>query len=357
MEREYSRRDVLKGAAVMAGAFLVPSAAEGVRRKVESEQSEPTELTYEQAMTDAFRFKDLLNQIPEEQRIGITSEEDLVYWTAEIMPYFEYEGIVEDTEPNRMNGMVYPPVMSFNDYQDGIRSHHVLGTTNIFSNEVDLNARMINPVSPWYGREDSIGTLVHELAHVQGIKFPSPGSDIDHEASAQLVTLEVLAAMVNHGNEKALPALLDELGHMNMQAAHFLAIRDGRKDDFDRDRARLLNPVALANSEKADRQWAGYEDEERFPYILDAYNYRPMNELYQGFRNEDRIYGVKLPKNWLHDLITGPDYYAGDFSLSENTTPAVPEHIIYPEGPIPLHVDDLHYFYDNAEAMVNDFVK
>lgn len=347
-----TRRELLKNTGLIAGIIAVPGAVDWGKR--EAERGEALELTYEQAVSDATRFSRLLEAIPEEARFGIRTDEDLLLWTMEIMPYFEYEGIVEDKKPGEYNGLVYPPVMSFVDYQDGLMSHHVLGRTQVFTDEIDMNARIINPVSAWYGREDSIGTLVHELAHAQGIKFPAPSSPLDEESSAQLVTLEVLSAMVNHGNELVIPALLDELRHMNMQAAHCIAIRDGFEERFLADRAQILpNSLDLAASEKADRQWADYKDEDKFPYILDAYNYRPMNAVYHGMRHNDEIYGVRLPINWLVDMINEP--YSGHTTPGgygvEATPEPVPPRYGLPPAPLPLIIDDLHYFYDHADSL------
>lgn len=349
-----TRRELLKSAGLAAGVIVAGPGIEWGRQ--EAERGEPLELTYEQAVADAVRFSRLLETVPEDARFGIRTDEDLLLWTMEIMPYFEYEGIVEDKEPGEYNGLVYPPVMKFVDYQDGLMSHHVLGRTQIFTDEIDLNARMTNPVSAWYGREDSIGTLVHELSHAQGIKFPAPNSPLDEESSAQLVTLEVLAAMVNHGNELVIPTLLDELAHMNMQAAHCLAIRDGFEERFFADREQILpNPLDLAASEKADRQWAEYKDEDKFPYILEAYNYRPMNAVYQGMRHNDEIHGVKLPINWLVDMINEPYSGHSDASMGgygiEATPEPVPVRYGLPKPPLPLVIDDLHYFYDHADSL------
>ena len=348
-EQLFTRRDLVKGGIALGVTTLVPDVLKS------PEIQEATHLTYEYALRDSLYFKGLLDSIPEEKRVGVKTQEDLDNWMMEIVPYFEYEGINEDGEVGEYNGLTYPH-LDFEDYQDGLLSHHVLGRAQIFADDISLNARIANPVSPWYGRGDSIGTLVHELAHAQGVKFPAPFSDIDEEASAQLVTLEVLSAMANHGNELVVPALLDELYYMNMQAARFIAIRDGYEDRFKKDRERILtDPFEMARAEKADRQWDSYKDPDQYPYILDAYNYKPMNKVYKGMRNKDTVYGVKLPINWLVDLSNSPSsigsYYPDD---KPDYPPYEPGMYAYRLTPQPLIIDDLHYFYDNAEAMTEE---
>lgn len=344
---ELDRRSFLKGAAAFAMLPLL-----GVE-VVRTQEQEPLNLPYEQAITDAIHFRRLLDKIPEEKKVGIKNGRDLANWTREIVPYFEYEGIVEDKKPGEYMGLVYPEI-TFEDYQDGLLHNHLLGRTQIITNEIDLNNRITNPISPWYGREDSIGTLVHELLHAQGIKFPMPHSSFDAESSAQLATLEVLAAMVNNGNTLVLPALLDELSHMSMQAAKFTAIKDGRLEEFYKDQEEIFkgDPFALANVRKAARMWDEYDGSRDYSYILDAYNYKPMDAVYRCMRYHDEIYGVKLPINWVWDMVNSPSSYSvpGGFGVPTPPEP-IPQRYGLPEAPKPLVIDDLHYFYDQADTL------
>jgi hypothetical protein len=312
-------------------------------------------LTYERAMRDVARFQALLEQIPDEERVGIRTQEELDNWTKEIVPYFEYEGIDAETDPGKdsLHGLIYPKVR-FEDYRDGLMSHHVLGTTQIFTNEVTLNDRIANPVSVWYGRDDSILTLIHELCHAQGIKFPAPNSVLDQESSAQLCALEVASAMVNNGNKRVLPALLDELVYMNLAAARFLAMAADQQERFYADRARLVtDPFKLATFEKSDRQWANYDDPGKYPYVLYAYNFLPIEKVVTAFAHGDTIYGVRLPINWLVDMGNEPghDTPPGSYGVEAEQEP-VPNHISYPPAPLPLIVDDLHYVYEHADELV-----
>lgn len=346
-----SRRDFIKGATALSVVGML-----GVERIKNYEAEKPLNLTYEQAITDAMHFSWFLESIPSEKRIGIKNGTDLANWTREIIPYFEYEKIMEDNDPGEFNGLIYPEI-SFEDYQDGLMHNHILGRTFVFTNEIDLNNRITNPISPWYSREDSIGTLVHELAHAQGVKFPAPNSPFDEESSAQLVTLEVLAAMANNGNELVVPALLDELRHMNMQAARFVATRDRRLPEFFEDQERILpDPFDLANARKASRMWEKHEDKKRYPYILEAYNYLPMDAVYRGFTHSDAIYGVKLPINWAVDMLNTNYGHTipGGFGLESKETYV--NHVSYPDAPLPLIIDDLHYFYDHAEEFTRELL-
>ena len=163
--------------------------------------------------------------------------------------------------------------------------------------------------------------------------------------------------MANHGNELVVPALLDELYYMNMQAARFIAVRDGYEDRFKKDRERILiDPFEMARAEKADRQWDNYKDPDQYPYILEAYNYKPMDKVYRGMRKNDTIYGVKLPINWLVDLSNTPS--GGKSCYPDDTSDDTPDDPPYEPGmyanrlsPLPLIIDDLHYFYDHAQEM------
>lgn len=322
----------------LAGAFADPQPAR-------------YELTYEQAMGDAQRFHALLALVPEDRRATVASDEDLENWTLEVVPFFAYEGVTSDDATGGFGGPVYP-AMTFEYYQEALLHNHVLGRALVFGDEISLNARHTNPVSSWYGRTDALATLIHELAHAQGVKFPAPHSNIDHEASAQLVMLEVLSALVNNGNELALAPLLEELYYMNLSAARYVAIRDGYEERFLADRASFHDAFEMANFEKSDRFWARRAGEgTNLSYILEVYNYDPLNALHRGLANEDRIYGVKLPINSLADMILQPSggYPYDGMAVTE---PEVANHISYNQFlPLPLIVDDFHYAYDNAESL------
>lgn len=318
-------------------------------------------LTYDQAMSNAFHFKKLLDSIPADKRVGIKNQKDLDDWLKEIVPYFEYEYIVEDKDPGDYMGLVYPKV-SFDDYKDGTWSHHLLGQTQIFNHDITLNNRIENPISPWYGREDSIMVLVHELCHAQGIVYPAPNAPIDEEASAQLCALEVAASMVNQGNKLVLPGLLDELVNMNLQAAHYLALKDLHNGDwttlvkFFDERRTMQTPWENALSDKSERQWAMFYDKDQFPYILFAYNYLPMAEIQHGFENGDLIYGVKLPINWLVDMVNTPGGYEGTpggYGVKTIVQPDIAKHIGASLSPLPLLIDDLDYFYNHAGELTS----
>ena len=147
-EHLFTRRDVIKGGLGLTAGLLVPDIlkSQEVQKTQETQETqETTHITYEQTLQDSLYFKGLLDSIPEEKRVGVKTQEDLILWTTEIVPYFEYEAIVEDKEVGEHNGLVYL-VPRFEDYQDGLLSHHVLGRAQIFADDISLNARIANPV-------------------------------------------------------------------------------------------------------------------------------------------------------------------------------------------------------------------
>lgn len=308
-------------------ALLLPASPVGA---FPSDQlPDDTVFGYDEAAAMAARFDAAFDAVPEDLKVGITSLAELQQWTNEIVPFFEYENVVLPSLS------VYPTSLRFEYYGDGLSHNHILGTTNCFSNAVVLNARIANPTSAWYARDDSLGTLVHELAHAQGICIDDR---LDSETSAQLVTLEVLAAMTNYGNERAFAALVSELREMAVRAAKVAAIREERLDEYDElERTLFPDPFDQARRAKADRFWAA--DREKQTYIYDAYNYQPIKELYLALISDQEIEGVSLPINFYCKFPPTPSY-----------TGQSDETFVPCEGE-PLVVDDLAYVFDNLEPL------
>lgn len=328
----------------LLGLALIGAGASVSRGSILSFPSIPKDdtISLETAKDWAKTFTHLRNDIADEYRVGLTSMKDVQDWMKEIVPFFEYENVDEDTEIGMPGGLVYPKV-SFESYQDGLKANHLLGTTSLFSYDITLTARYANPVSPWYGREDSIFTLMHELAHAQGIFY---GQDLDAEASAQLVSLEVCAAMINGGQKKLVASIVEELQSMTVNTVRYLMERDGVTEqwlDFRNDL--FTDPFDRAVRDKSDRFWLN--DLKRRSEIFYSYNYVPMNEVYKALKTNNEIVGVKLPINWLAATYMDAVYYPA----YGNATP-VAEPTPLPEEP--LVIDDLAYFWKHKEEYVRE---
>jgi hypothetical protein len=286
----------------------------------------------------AIELDRLYETIDDEYKVGITNQYEMETWMREIVPYFEYEGMV-------IEGLAkYPDVIEFEYYQDGQSHNHVLGRTHCINNEMSLNARYANPYSSLYDDVGSLSTLIHELAHIQGICYRQDHPDkINSESSANLVTFEILAAMANKGNKYALTTLVDDLRGLSLSSAWYVARAEGLEEQYDKLLATVNDdPFEMAKSEKSQRRWES--DPERLTEILHDYSYVPLVTILDGF-NEGEIPGVHLPVNWSCDYITS--FYVGSYyGVDENgneKTECVSE---------PLIIDDLAYVIAHMDELV-----
>jgi hypothetical protein len=229
----------------------------------------PTKYTYNYLSQKLLEIDSVVDQLPSNAFAQVTTIEDVQLWVKEVVPYFEYEDILDEA--------IYPTSVQF-VYFDGGREHlHVLGKTYCSSLKVELNARYKNSITPLYGTPDVLGTIVHELAHVQGICGLS--GRLDSEVTAQLMTLEILAAMVNKGTIQALGTFLNELRDMLYGATFSAARTEGRFEEFKDLRMQLAkDAIELARWEKSDRYW--FWDQYTLEEILRLYNYTPVVELF-----------------------------------------------------------------------------
>ena len=305
-------------------------------------------LTFETACDQAKRFHGLVLNIPDEFQARIHTLTDVRNWVEEIVVYFEYEGIDRDADVGDMGSLVYPSVV-FENYRDGLYTNHVLGTTKMLSGDVALSARFANPISPWYYDDASVLTLIHELAHAQGVMFP--GVNFDEESSAQMIALEVAAAMVNKGNKLVLYSFLGELTALFSSAARWLAMQEGRDEDWYDFRANVFtDPFAAAALDKSDRFWAS--DPKHLAYILETYNFLPAQAIWEAIHGTKEIEGVRLPINWVLDSARAARDAGMVIYTGPPTTPTA-SPVPIPDG-LPLVVDDLAYLFDHVEAMVGE---
>ena len=272
----------------------------------------------------AVRFDKIYDTLPENP--PPTDDFEVVNWAIELLPMYEYNGFVEKT--------VWPPRngIGFVLWPDGNTFNHVSGRSDCRSAAV-LNIRYENPASSWYRDEDWIMVLAHELAHVQqGLACDQyPTSQVEN--TAQIISWEVVASLVNGGNKKLIRPLVGELRSVAMSSAYGIAIKYNLLDQF-LDLRERLSPGAIADArfQRNVRKWA--TDPTRLGEILNWYNTEPLNMVTRAIRNNDsKIEGLALP----------PVYSDG-------------KAVYYSSHPQPLipKLDDLKYFLAHAENLARE---
>lgn len=264
----------------------------------------------------ATRLDWLADQLPAKPML--TSIEEMNEWAIEILPYMAYEGIHEP-EANIPYDLGLFFAMSASAFHlAGQAMCRTLDEGEVLG-PIILNGRYINPVSTWYGRETSLAVLTHELVHMQGGTFCS-GKSEDLEANTQIAAMEVMAAMVNHGNKAVLRPLLLELKDMVLASLQ-----------YDLDRAAYMSfrvtldsdPFTIAAAEKSYRHWGTASTE--LKDILYKYNVVPVNAIIEGLGDGtvERVQSVQ-------------------WNLADDTVEV-----------LPLQVDDLQYLF----AHVDDYVR
>lgn len=205
----------------------------------------------------------------------------LARWVMEILPYYVREGVAQDP--------VVPGVIAY--YPSAEDRYHFnisgIATHGLFF----LNYRYHNFASPWYGA-DELGTIVHELGHVQGV-MPRDIKDEEEvremEASNQVCTVEVLAAMSNDGNVYATRALAVELRGWSMAySRHYLNKWGlGWVYELYNTRAIYTKPDERAGHARGLRFWEDKEDE--LENILYAYSVVPYRWAFMGVEHGETI--------------------------------------------------------------------
>lgn len=224
------------------------------------------------------------------------------HWAYEIYPYFEYEGLTHT--PDRE-----PPVLLWHTASEAVEHIHLGGYTYC-KDEVWVNIRAVKRVSVRYNDPSWLAVFVHEMVHTLGGGF-CEGASADLESRTQLGTLEVLAAVANHGNKVALYALLDELRDIAMGSLWLEAINKGTIDQY-RDFVNRVydgEPLEISRWEKSYRFWKS--DPQTIREIL----YRYSKRVYDDFQD----FKFKVDIDWNKEIIL---------------------------------MDDLRYLLDNLEEMV-----
>ena len=300
-------------------------------------------LTFDQLAEMTKKYDTFYDQI--EVFPKIRTPDDITQWVKEVVPYFSYEMITDpESEYGTYSGPRFPENISFTYYEDERQHSHILGTANCLSQSITLNGRYANENSAFYERNDLLVILVHELAHIQGICYGS--SRLDSEISAQLATLEVLAALVNHGNKQALGPLLGELRKMSLNAALYMAYEEERIDDFLSLVTTIVDsPYEQARLAKSARYWV--VDKEHESYILYTYNYRPILEVEMARWNDRCSYIHIYWSKEIDDIVREP---VGVDSPCINGVYMPINRGVFQ---LPLFIDDLDYVMIHMAELVS----
>jgi hypothetical protein len=211
---------------------------------------------------------------------------NLAHWTREILPWFAAEGIVRvERAAERVR---------YADFT-GSEAILVLGAADCRAGEVSISRRYVNPVSSAYRSVDMVLTLAHELAHVQQGPLCERAPTALVETSAQLMALEVMAAMALDGNSWAGLALLRELRDM---AVGMLAYDAGRGIPGAREELESVSGAIYTSAERARAaQRKGVLA--RRPLLAEdaalSYAVAPYRKLAAAFRGDLIVTGLATP--------------------------------------------------------------
>lgn len=288
IERKLSRREFVTatglGLVGIALALLGDRTGWDPVFKIEFDKDNES-LSFDEAATLAIRLDRAVDALPD--IVPNATPAGLYRYAAEILPQFEYEGIVPRT--------AVPDEVAFALFLTDPQSHnHVLGRSDC-ENWAVLNARMGNPISSWY-QDDIVAVLTHELAHVaQGKSICRVEDRGLVENSAQIAAVEVMAGLGLAGNAEFLGAAVEELRGMAISTAYGLALQEGKLDDFIKLRSRVSPGAAsMARFERSRRRWA--DDPDQLAIILDRYSIQPLNMIVRAIReNGAEITGLAFP--------------------------------------------------------------
>ena len=299
-------------------------------------------LTIEEAEQYAILFSRWFDQLDKEDFPVIDDVNDITQWTEEIVPFFSYEEVTDTEKDGGYFGYKYPPSATFEYYNDDVRHLHVLGTTDCMSDAVVLNARFSNEHSAIYAMPEELLVLIHELAHAQGVCFDS-GTRLNSEVSAQLIALEVAAAMVNKGNKEAFGPLVAELKHMALSSVWSISIRQNNEDEFWSFLPTVeKDPFELAQWHKSQRHWKS--DPDKLNEILHDYSEVPLYEISHAFEKDCMYFDIGIDKQ--ANLVYTPVYPV------EPCINGVLLPVNWDVFHKPLYVDDLAYVFEHGQEFV-----
>lgn len=282
------------------------------------------DLSFEEARDLALYFDGLYDEMGESPYPPPSAE--LMHNLAlEALPFFEYEGLnVLATFP--MLADLYP-------YQDAESHSHTAGQSDCAG--YVLNYRYANPFSSWHNEGTWVATAIHEMVHVQQGSLCAEVDNYYIEQTAEIVSLEVMAAMVNYGNRDMTYALVRKLRGMAASAAYGIALNAGELEKYEALRAQMLDdPYQDAGYNKSRRWWV--DDPERLNFILQAYSVVPLERIVQAILyNDSAVEGLIIPPGQV-------------FALKHSKSTYIP-------GP-PFILDDLAYFLEHAEELVDRYI-
>lgn len=129
-------------------------------------------------------------------------------WMAEytrlIVPYMTYERVIGQA--------IYPSSAGSVPFGNN-QSFHVGGKMLPSDNTILLNERNFLD-ERWNDKRRALGTLVHELVHIQRGAYIS-GESAEFESATSTATMEVLAAMCNYGDSLACVTFWDEIEQLS----------------------------------------------------------------------------------------------------------------------------------------------
>lgn len=229
---------------------------------------------------------------------------DAQMFVYEVGPYAVYERILpaqfnfnQDGGPRQMvASRANLPEVEVKHY-GGDSSFHLLGTANCYTPDgsfsqgnFNVNIRYFNPMSPLYNRPSSMNSvLIHELMHMQGVCTTEDLKlNPDVETATQLATLEVLAAMTNHGNVYGLLPFIREIQGYAADVVYLWALENDNVDFY---RERVLKHTVsskfrMASFEKSFAHWSeSYSQSFRLIEILSRYGVTPYLYLLEALRH------------------------------------------------------------------------
>jgi hypothetical protein len=263
-----AKRRLLTSALVLAvAALFTPSTA------VAADFGDPAQVALE-----ADRIVDRMSIAP--------MDTSLSRWTREILPWFAEERIV---------GRVRPPAhVRYVDFGGPVATM-LLGTTTCSAGIVSISGRYANPVSRLYRSVDLVFTLIHELAHVQQNTLCRRAPTALVETSAQIMALEVAAAMALDGNSAVALALLHEVRDIAVGMLAFDAERHlpGAEARLEGVCAAVYTRAERARAAQRTRYW------QRMPVSrtesLLEYAVGPYRKLAAAFRGDVVATGLATP--------------------------------------------------------------
>lgn len=228
---------------VFVFAFLAQAALAGV---------DPVKASEVQAVTP------FLVDLPEKD-VGLTlanSQARIEHWEFSILPWFAREGI--SNVVNAPQEIVWywagvGPAAEVTDYTFGIDAFTDCRPNGLYegplgpfamTGPVWINSHYINPTDENYQDIGYIFTLIHELAHDQGI-CNGPSDYV--ESSTQLAALEVASAMGNAGNVLAASSVLHEWRDIVLGAMIYDALRTDDLDSYYAFLKTVVSPAEFAS--------------------------------------------------------------------------------------------------------------